>query len=129
MGARNSHSEIDLDVDLLVDVDFLGVPRLSGGEPRRDECTGVRALMLAVLEDGIRSFLSPMKRVRAEAERWVYRQQRSLFSFVVVCETLGLEPGAVRRALERLRQRNTQVIRRSRPNVRRAGRMIRRRIS
>lgn len=100
---------------------------LSGGESRGTEYTGTKALMLAVLEDGIRSYLSPVGRIRSEAEYWVTaRKQRSPFSFSVVCETLGLEADAVREALEKMRQKNItprSAIRRSRPNVRRNGRM------
>ncbi len=100
---------------------------LSGGESRGTEYTGTKALMLAVLEDGIRSYLSPVGRIRSEAEYWVAaKRQRSPFSFHVVCETLGLEAQAVREALERMRTKNIaprQAIRRSRPNVRRNGRM------
>lgn len=110
----------DLDLDLRVG-------SLSGGESRGTEYTGTKALMLAVLEDGIRSYLSPVSRIRSEAEYWVTaKKQRSPFSFNVVCETLGLEAEAVREALERMRAKNLsprQAIRRSRPNVRRNGRM------
>lgn len=110
----------DLDLDLRAGV-------VSGGEPRRTEYTGTKALMLAVLEDGIRSYLSPVGRVRSEAEYWVSaRRERSPFSFSVVCETLGLEPDAVRQALERMRSKNVvprRAIRRSRPNVRRGSRI------
>ena len=64
--------------------------------------------MLAVLENGLRSYFSPKVRIRAEAERWVRTPQgRSPFSFTVVCETLGLEPEAVRIALRRLRANQT----------------------
>lgn len=100
---------------------------LSGGESRGTEYTGTKALMLAVLEDGIRSYLSPIGRIRSEAEYWITaKKQRSPFSFTVVCDTLGLEADAVREALERMRKRNVaprNAIRRSRPNVRRNGRM------
>lgn len=100
---------------------------LSGGESRSTEYTGTKALMLAVLEDGIRSYLSPVGRIRSEAEYWITaKKQRSPFSFSVVCETLGLEAEAVREALERMRQKNLtprSAIRRSRPNVRRNSRM------
>jgi len=110
----------DLDLDLRSGV-------VSGGEPRRTEYTGTKALMLAVLEDGIRSYLSPVGRVRSEAEYWVSaRRERSPFSFSVVCETLGLEPDAVRQALERMRSKDVsprRAIRRSRPNVRRGSRI------
>ncbi len=100
---------------------------VSGGESRGTEFTGTKALMLAVLEDGIRSYLNPVARIRSEAEYWVHaKKQRSPFSFAVVCETLGLEADAVREALERMRKKNIgprEAIRRSRPNVRRTGRL------
>src|SRR5512143_1333870 len=77
---------------------------VAGGEPRTGEYTGTKALMLAVLENGFRSYFSPKHRIRSEAERWIKNPQgRSPFSFTVVCETLGLEPEAVRTALRRLR--------------------------
>ena len=101
---------------------------VGGGEPRGAEYTGTKALMLAVLENGLRSYFSPTVRIRAEAERWVTTPPgRSPFSFTVVCETLGLEPDAVRMALRRLRA-NQQLlteppIKRSRPNVHHFGRI------
>jgi hypothetical protein len=103
---------------------------LGAGEPRASAYNGTKGLLLAVLEDGIRSYLSPVKDVRAEAEYWVSsHRQRSPFSFVVICETLGLEPSAVRLALERLRAQRVhpgRAIGRTRPNVRRAHRVTRR---
>lgn len=113
------------------DLDLLRITSLGGGEARTAQYTGTKALMLAILEDGIRSYLSPVGRVRSEAEYWVRAiRNRSPFSFHVVCETLGLEPGAVRVALDRLRARNVsprRAIGRSRPNVRRTGRLVTRR--
>ena len=115
-----------------LELDFRGGV-VSGGEPRHTEYTGTKALMLAVLEDGIRSYLSPVGRVRSEAEYWVSaRRERSPFSFTVVCETLGLEPDAVRQALERMRSKDVtprRALRRSRPNVRRGSRLAERRKS
>jgi len=111
-----------------LDLDLMRLTSLGGGEPRSTQYTGTKALMLAILEDGIRSYLSPVGRIRSEAEYWVTAgRQRSPFSFTVVCETLGLEPEAVRAALDRLRSRNVsprRVLGRSRPNVRRTGRLI-----
>ena len=111
-----------------VDVDLLRLASLGGGEPRSSQYTGTKALMLAVLEDGIRSYLSSAVRIRAEAEYWVASvRSRSPFSFPVVCETLGLEADAVRNALRRMRERNItprRAINRSRPNVRRTGRIV-----
>ncbi len=101
---------------------------VAGGESRSAEYTGTKALMLAVLENGFRSYFSPKVRIRAEAERWVKSPLgRSPFSFTVVCETLGLEPDAVRGALRRLRANqgtfDPPPIKRSRPNVHRYGRI------
>src|SRR5262245_13274557 len=68
--------------------------------------TGVRGLLLAVLEDGIRCYFSPVRRVRNEAEPWVEStMQRSAFSFPVLCELFGLDAGAARRSLRVLRDR------------------------
>ncbi len=110
----------DLDLDLSGGM-------VSGGESRTSQYSGTKALMLAVLEDGIRSYLSPVGRLRSEAEYWVTAtKQKSPFSFAVVCETLGLEAQAVREALEQMRRKKVsprKAIRRSRPNVRRNGRM------
>ncbi len=120
MGFNREFGLRDLDLDPTNGV-------LAGGESRGTEFTGTKALMLAVLEDGIRSYLSPVARIRSEAEYWVRaKKQRSPFSFTVVCETLGLEAQAVREALDRMRKKNVrprEAIRRSRPNVRRNGRM------
>jgi hypothetical protein len=111
-----------------LDVDILRLASLGGGEPRSSQYTGTKALMLAILEDGIRSYLSSVSRIRNEAEYWIDSgRQRSPFSFTVVCETLGLEPEAVRAALKRLRSKNVsprRAIARSRPNVRRTGRLV-----
>ena len=124
-GSRREVGVGDLDLDLL------RLSSLAGGEPRAAQYTGTKALMLAILEDGIRSYLSPVGRIRNEAEYWVKSaRSRSPFSFAVVCETLGLEPSAVRAALERMRAKNVsprRAIARSRPNVRRTGRIMGRR--
>ena len=89
-------------------------------------------MLLAVLEDGIRSYLSPVPEIRAEAEYWVGSgRTRSPFAFVVICETLGLEPAAVRSALDRLRLQRVspnRAIGRTRPNVRRANRVTQRKV-
>ena len=109
------------------ELDSLRLNPVGGGEPRNGQYTGTKALMLAVLENGFRCYFSPKVRIRAEAERWVANSQgRSPFSFIVVCETLGLEPDAVRMALRRLRRAETPAplpIKRSRPNVHRHGRI------
>lgn len=103
-----------------MDVDALLHLLSRGDEPRRSEFTGTKALMLAVLEDGMASYLGRAGRRRDEAEAWVRAAPgRSPFSFSVVCETLGLEPDAVRLALAR-RQRKPvhRAFPRIRPNAR-----------
>jgi len=106
---------------------LLALTPLCGGEARVGQPTGIKALMLAVLEDGIRSYLSSVAQVRMEAEFWILSpRRRSPFAFNVVCETLGLDPGAARTAILRLRQRDStsrRPLRRSRPNVHRRGRL------
>jgi hypothetical protein len=108
--------------------DLAALIGIGGGESRTAPYTGTKALMLAVLEDAIRSYLSAEVRARSEAEGWVSSlQRRSVFSFIVVCETLGLEPKAVRAALRRLRaqQITPDAIPRTRPNARRRNRLLR----
>jgi hypothetical protein len=108
--------------------DIAALIGVGGGETRAAPYTGTKALMLAVLEDAIRAYLSHEPRARAEAEQWVLsRQRRSVFSFAVVCETLGLEPKAVRAAVRRLRADDVSPDRipRSRPNARRRPTIVR----
>jgi hypothetical protein len=92
---------------------------VAGGEPRRGEYTGTKALLLAVLEDGIRTYCGRPGPLRTEAQSWVRSNRRGAFSFTVICETLGLEPDAVRQALARLGNQSTLTPRRIRSNVRR----------
>ncbi len=104
------------DVDALVGV--------CGGESRSAPFSGTRALMLAVLEDAIRALLGTDKRAREEADHWIFSVQvRSVFSFEVVCEILGLEPKAVRVALRQLSAQGTPaaLLARSRPNAKGSG--------
>lgn len=104
-----------------IEIDMLQPP--GGGESRQPTPSGIKALMLAVFEDGIRAFSSPIAHHRNQAEVWVFgRRTRSPFDFEILCDLLGLDAGAVR---ARLRQRALKraplafVRRRSRPNVRR----------
>lgn len=94
---------------------------LCGGEQRAEPLTGVKALMLAVLEDGIRCYFSQTQLVRVEAEHWIESRQRQLvFSFEVICETFGIEASAARRTLRRMREQGRRALPavRTRPNVR-----------
>jgi hypothetical protein len=87
--------------------------------------SGIRALMLAVLEEAIHSLRSPDSLARADAELWMTsRERRYVFSFAIVCEALGLEPSAVRRSVIGLldkRPTGRRLLRRTRRNVRHSG--------
>lgn len=109
------------------DLDVLRIGPLSGGEPRSGQLTGTRALMLAVLEDGIRSYLGNSKIIAQDAEHWIFSPRRhSPFAFVVVCEVLGLDPEAVRKTLRAMKEARIpprKAIPRARHNVRIPGRV------
>jgi len=97
---------------------------IGGGDASSDPYSGPKALMVAVLEDAIRAFLSKDQLAREEAESWIFGPHpRSVFSFPVVCETLGLEPKAVRVAMRRMidREVTAAMLPRSRPNARGVG--------
>jgi hypothetical protein len=75
---------------------------------RRDSyVSGEKALMLAVLEDGIRCFQEHLRNPRSnprllsqQAEQWIKAVDYDWpFSFNNVCETLGIDPSALRAAL------------------------------
>ena len=87
--------------------------------------SGIRGLMVAVLEDAIHSLKSPEGIVRSAAEQWINsRERRYVFSFAVICETLDFEPTGIRRSLIGLMgkaPRRGRLIKRSRPNVRHTG--------
>lgn len=76
-----------------------------------EEVSGERALMLAVLEDGIRCFQehiqSPHVRPRLlarQAEKWIRSEDWEWpFSFNNVCESLSLDPDSLRAAILRPR--------------------------
>jgi len=74
---------------------------------------GEKRLMLAVLEDAIRYYQDnwfsrngKRKRIFDETEEWIVTPDSDwVFSFVHVCETLGLSPAYLRRGLLRWKQR------------------------
>ena len=73
-----------------------------------------KRLMLAVLEDGVGTFqkyaAAPGRRARrlfAEAEEWFASDDTAgPFSFVSICQALGLEPHYLRRGLRRWREQH-----------------------
>ena len=91
---------------LLSDQYFENLRRKTFFEPEK-------RLMLAVLEDAIRYYQdnwfsrnSKRKRIFDETEEWILTPESDwVFSFVHVCETLGLSPAFLRRGLLRWKQR------------------------
>src|SRR5262249_51938926 len=77
------------------------------GARRDSQASGEKALMLAVLEDGIRCFQEHLRTPRSnprllsqQAEAWIRAVDYEWpFSFNNVCETLGIDPAALRAAL------------------------------
>ncbi len=67
--------------------------------------SGEKKLLLAVLERAISDLCSPCSsqsslRDREEARRWFEsRDDSSAYSFVRICETLGLDPDALRKGI------------------------------
>src|SRR2546427_8091033 len=77
------------------------------GARRDSQASGEKALMLAVLEDGIRCFQELLRNPRSnprllsqQAEAWIRAVDYEWpFSFNNVCETLGIDPSALRATL------------------------------
>ena len=76
----------------------------------------LKALMLAVLEDGIACFqgyfFKPSRKreiMFQEAEEWINSNDDEIFSFNNVCETLGLDPKNLRKGLEQWRAKQMGV--------------------
>lgn len=71
---------------------------------RAEPACGERRLLLAVLEDGIRTFLKHARathgralNLRREAFTWLTAGDRSdVFAFENICETLGIDAGRLR---------------------------------
>ncbi len=63
--------------------------------------------MAAVLDDAMEVYRHPRanrRRLLRDTEAWLRSDDRSwLFSFVRICETLGLDPHAIRASLEQER--------------------------
>lgn len=68
---------------------------------------GIQALMCAILEDAIYCFQKQFgnpgqeaRRLAAEAEEWLFTDDLEwIFSFLNICQALGLDPGYVRAGL------------------------------
>ena len=76
-----------------------------------------RDLMLAVLEDGIACFqdyfFKPSRRNQKlflEAEKWISSNDDDFFSFNNICDTLDLDPDALRKGLRRWQVENIHKV-------------------
>lgn len=85
------------------------------GARRDSETSAEKALMLAVLEDGIRCFQkyftsthSQSQLLARQAEEWIQRDDWDWpFSFNNVCEALGIDPEALRSSLLAWKERRS----------------------
>jgi hypothetical protein len=98
------HAEpLGVEADILLPSQFYA---LRGGR----SLSGEQRLMLAILADAINIFQGcqatgevPRGRLFREAEEWIFSSdERWPFSFVTVCDALGIEPQALRRHLRSL---------------------------
>jgi len=91
------------------------------------EQSGVKSLMIAILEEGIRGYFSPKPEERGDAEAWIGSGERGyVFAFMTICDTLDINGEAVRSALQERREADGFIQRRrirTRNNVRHAGRL------
>src|SRR5437660_12781329 len=98
------------DPDTLADLftpDIILPEQFFHGARRDSYISGEKALMLAVLEDGIRCYQEHLRNPRSnprllsqQAEQWIRAVDYEWpFSFQNVCETLGIDPSALRAAL------------------------------
>jgi hypothetical protein len=96
-------------VSSLFQPDILLSEEYFGNYRRRVPLEPEKALMLAVLDDGVRSFqenlFAETGKKRAlfdEAREWLFSDGfEHVFSFSSVCSGLGLNPGYIRRGLKR----------------------------
>jgi len=99
------------------------LPEQFHGSPvNMNAARGEVALMRAVLEDAIECFQKQAlksgrraQRLAREAEEWLFKDdERWPFSFLNICNVLGIDPGYIRRGLQKLRQERSprEVLRR-----------------
>ena len=109
----------------LFEPDFVLPEQLVEGHRNDSYLSGEKALMLAVLEDGIRCFQEHFRNPRynprllsQEAEDWIRTDDWNWpFSFNNVCESLGLTPEALRASLLQWKARQIAAARAGAENV------------
>ena len=106
----------DRSSDLLLIPEVVLPEQFFGPALRHSLQSGEQALMLAVLEDAIRCFQGHLRGPRSnpralsrETETWIVSTDYDWpFSFNNVCEALGIDPDALRRALLSWRDRELE---------------------
>jgi len=89
--------------DILLPSQYFGVVQ------RRGSLTPEKKLMLAVLESAVQDLQRYRvargirgKRLFREAQEWlISREETGVFSFVVICQALGIDPDYIRKRLSR----------------------------
>jgi hypothetical protein len=102
----------------LFEPDFVLPEQIIEGYRNDSYLCGEKALMLAVLEDGIRCFQEHFRNPRynpralsQEAEAWIQTDDWDWpFSFNNVCHTLALDPSAMRTALLRWKTARVEAL-------------------
>lgn len=87
--------------------DFLLPSQFFAGMREKAQANGERRLMLAILEDAVDCFQKYLEakdnrsqQLGTDAEEWLLSDDRGwLFSFVNVCEALGIQPDFLRQGL------------------------------
>lgn len=87
------------------------------GSRRGPADQGIRALMLAVLEDGIfcfqNYFLKPSRsnqRLSREAEEWITAQDEGVFSFDNICESLEINHERLKKDLLKWKAKQVEKV-------------------
>ena len=107
---------MNINNDTMVTFDRLQIPEIMlpeqyyGVIAGRGSSDGTRDLMLAVLEDGIRTYVTnragktaQQRQLFGEVKRWIdTRGDISPFSFETICETFDIDPDALRRRINNL---------------------------
>lgn len=104
-GTRSRGLSAGIETDVILRVQFFAHPQ------RRTVWTGEQRLMAALLEDALTVCGKPLQpaaksrnQLRSETLRWFRSDDRSwTFSFLRICESLDLDPGAIRRVVHRRR--------------------------
>lgn len=97
--------------------DTLMAEEYFGNFRRRIPLEPEKALMLSVLEDGVRCFQDNIfadggkrRALLSEAREWLFTDDFDhVFSFSSICTALGLNPGYIRRGLKRWEEQNREA--------------------